>query len=54
MAYYLRKENKKKGPSKKNKHEPIIGQALLLDADLVPVAMQMYPEMNLKSLTSGR
>ena len=42
MAYYLRKENKKKGPSKKNKHEPIIGQALLLDANLVPVAMQMY------------
>ena len=36
-------EDKQKGPSKENKHEPIIGQALLLDADLVPVAMQMYP-----------
>jgi len=23
--------------------DPIIGQALLLDADLVPLAMQMYP-----------
>lgn len=36
-------EDKQKGPSKENKHEPIIGQALLLDADLIPVAMQMYP-----------
>lgn len=36
-------ENKQKGPSKENRHDPIIGQALLLDADLVPVAMQMYP-----------
>ena len=31
------------GPSKENRHDPVIGQALLLDADLVPVAMQMYP-----------
>lgn len=36
-------EDKQKGPSKENKHEPIIGQALLLDADLIPLAMQMYP-----------
>ena len=36
-------EDKQKGPSKENRHSPIIGQALLLDADLVPVAMQMYP-----------
>ena len=36
-------EDKQKGPSKENKHAPIIGQALLLDADLVPIAMQMYP-----------
>lgn len=35
--------DKQKGPSKENRHDPIIGQALLLDADLVPVAMQMYP-----------
>ena len=35
-------EDKQKGPSKENRHDPIIGQALLLDADLVPVAMQMY------------
>ena len=36
-------DDKQKGPSKENKHSPIIGQALLLDADLVPLAMQMYP-----------
>ncbi len=36
-------EDKQKGPSKENRHDPIIGQALLLDADLVPVAKQMYP-----------
>ena len=36
-------EDKQKGPSKENRHDPIIGQALVLDADLVPVAMQMYP-----------
>lgn len=36
-------EDKQKGPSKENRRTPIIGQALLLDADLVPVAMQMYP-----------
>ena len=36
-------EDKQKGPSKENRHGPIIGQALLLDADLVPLAMQMYP-----------
>ena len=36
-------EDRQKGPSKENRHDPIIGQALLLDADLVPLAMQMYP-----------
>ena len=36
-------EDKQKSPSKENRHDPIIGQALLLDADLVPLAMQMYP-----------
>jgi len=34
---------RQKGTSKENRHGPIIGQALLLDADLVPLAMQMYP-----------
>ena len=32
-----------KGCSKENRTEPIIGQALLLDADLIPLSMQMYP-----------
>lgn len=35
--------DRQNGPSKENRHSPIIGQALLLDADLVPVDMQMYP-----------
>ena len=39
----LPKEDKQKGPSKEKRHDPIIGQALLLDADLVPLCMQMYP-----------
>lgn len=39
----LPKEDKQKGPSKENRHDPIIRQALLLDSDLVPLAMQMYP-----------
>jgi len=39
----LPSEDKQKGPSKENRHDPIIGQALLLDADLIPLAMQMYP-----------
>ena len=39
----LPKDDKQNGPSKENRHDPIIGQALLLDADLVPLGMQMYP-----------
>ena len=39
----LPRDDKQKGPSKENRHDPIIGQALLLDADLIPLAMQMYP-----------
>lgn len=37
------KDDKQKGPSKENRHSPIIGQALLLDADLIPLSMHMYP-----------
>lgn len=36
-------QDKQKGPSKENRNDPVIGQALLLDAELVPVAMHMYP-----------
>ena len=39
----LPKDDRQKGPSKENRKEPIIGQALLLDGDLVPLAMQMFP-----------
>ena len=35
--------DRQKGPSKEKRNDPIIGQALLLDSDLVPLAMQMYP-----------
>lgn len=37
------KDDKQKGPSKENRYEPIIGQALLLDEDLVPLSMRMFP-----------
>lgn len=37
------KDDKQKGVSKEHRKEPIIGQALLLDANLIPIAMQMYP-----------
>ncbi len=36
-------EDRRKGHSKENRHEPIIGQALLLDEDQIPLAMSMYP-----------
>lgn len=32
-----------KGPSKENRREPIIGQALLLDASGLPIGMSLYP-----------
>lgn len=34
---------RKKGPSKENRHDPIIGQSLLLDADMIPLDMALYP-----------
>ena len=34
---------RKKGPSKEERHCPIVGQALLLDADMIPVDMELYP-----------
>jgi Transposase len=33
----------KKGPSKENRKEPIIGMGLLLDEEQVPLTMKMYP-----------
>lgn len=34
---------RKKGPSKENKREPIVGLGLLLDARQIPIGMKMYP-----------
>lgn len=34
---------RKKGPSKENKKEPIIGLGLLLDANQIPVGMKLFP-----------
>ena len=33
----------KRGPSKENKHDPIVGLGLLLDANMIPIGMRMYP-----------
>ncbi len=32
----------KKGPSKENRRDPIVGIGLLLDADLIPIGMKLY------------
>lgn len=34
---------RRKGPSKENRRDPIIGLGLLLDRHLIPVGMKMYP-----------
>jgi len=34
---------RRKGPSKENRNDPIIGLGLLLDANQIPVGMKMYP-----------
>ncbi len=34
---------RKKGPSKENKKEPIVGMGLLLDANQIPIGMKLYP-----------
>lgn len=34
---------RKKGPSKENKKEPIVGLGLLLDRNQIPIGMKMYP-----------
>lgn len=33
----------KRGPSKENKTDPIIGLGLLLDSNMIPIGMKMYP-----------
>lgn len=39
----LPKGDRQKGPSKENRKEPIIGQALLLDGNQIPLGMEMFP-----------
>ncbi len=34
---------RKKGPSKENRRDPIVGLGLLLDANQIPIGMRMYP-----------
>ena len=36
-------EFRRKGPSKENRHAPIIGLGLLLDANQIPIGMKLYP-----------
>lgn len=36
-------EWRRKGPSKENRHDPIIGMGLLLDANKIPIGMKLYP-----------
>ncbi len=59
---------RKKGPSKENRKEPIVGSGLLLDANQIPIGMKMFPgnesekpvirsvtdELKNKSSVSGR
>ena len=39
----LEDDFRKKGPSKENRPLPLVGLGLLLDGDLIPVGMQVYP-----------
>ena len=34
---------RRKGPSKENRRDPIVGLGLLLDANQIPIGMKMYP-----------
>ena len=34
---------RRKGPSKENKKEPIVGMGLLLDVNQIPIGMKLYP-----------
>ena len=43
--FEIDKENdfQRKGPSKENRKDPIVGMGLLLDKNLIPIGMRMYP-----------
>jgi len=34
---------RKKGPSKENRRDPIVGLGLLLDTNQIPIGMRLYP-----------
>ena len=34
---------RKKGPSKENRRDPIVGLGLLLDSNQIPIGMKLYP-----------
>ena len=34
---------RRKGPSKENRKDPIVGMGLLLDAHQIPIGMKLYP-----------
>lgn len=36
-------EFRRKGPSKENRKDPIVGMGLLLDANCIPIGMRLYP-----------
>ena len=36
-------EFQRKGPSKENRRDPIVGLGLLLDSNMIPIGMKMYP-----------
>lgn len=39
----LEDDLRRKGPSKENRTDPIVSQALMLDKDQIPIAMKMFP-----------
>ena len=39
----LEDDLRRKGPSKENRRSPLIGQALLLDGEMIPLDMELYP-----------
>lgn len=43
--FEIDKENdfQRRGPSKENRNDPIVGMGLLLDANMIPIGMKMYP-----------
>ena len=43
--FEIDKENdfQRRGPSKEMRHDPIVGLGLLLDANMIPIGMSMYP-----------